>query len=86
MVTAVSGLIEQVGSMIKESPNTIIIYQLPDHNSRSIKLQRASTDTCQQANLYQFIGNYLVQNWIIVSRWIQMNWYLLGSKQVSLLA
>jgi len=29
MVTAVSGFIEQVGSMIKEFQNTIIINQLP---------------------------------------------------------
>ena len=27
-----------------------------------------STDTCQQANLYQFIGNHPVQDWIIASR------------------
>ena len=32
MVTAVSGFIEQVGSMIKELKNTIIIHQ-PPHNS-----------------------------------------------------
>jgi len=32
MVTAVSGFIEQFGSMIKEFQNTIIIHQ-PPHNS-----------------------------------------------------
>ena len=47
MVTAVSGFIEKVGSMIERIPKHN--YQTP-HNF--IKLQRASTDTCQQANLY----------------------------------
>ena len=51
MVTAVSGFIEQVGSMIKEFLNTIVIHQ---HNT--IKLQRASTDTCQQSNIYMLIA------------------------------
>jgi len=32
MVTAVSGFIEQVGSMIKELKNTIIVHQ-PTYNS-----------------------------------------------------
>jgi len=45
MVTAVSGFIEQVG---QEFQNTIIIHQSP-HNS--IKLQRVTTDTCQQVYL-----------------------------------
>ena len=45
MAIAVSGFIEQVGSMIKEFQSKIIIHQ-PSHNS--IKLQKASTDTCQQ--------------------------------------
>ena len=56
MVTAVqfqvSGLIEQVGSMIRWIPHTHIIHQL------------ISTDTCLLANLYQFIGDY---NQIIAS-------------------
>ena len=38
---------------LKEFQNTIIIHQ-PPHNS--IKLQKASTDTCQQFNLYKFIA------------------------------
>ena len=57
MVTAVSGFIEQVGSMIKGIPK----HNHPPHNY-TIKLQKASTDICQEANLYQFIGNYPVQN------------------------
>ena len=69
MVTAVSGFIEQVGSMNKGIPKHK--YHQPPHNS--IKLQRATTDTCQQANLYKFIGNYSVQNWIIASRWLHMS-------------
>ena len=80
MITAVPGLIEQVGSVIKEFQNTIIINQ-PHHNF--VTLQRASTDTCQQANLYQFIGSY---HWTIASRWMHMNWCMLASKQVSQLA
>ena len=44
-------------------------YQ-PPHNS--IKLQRASTDTCQPIPVHR--------------QWMHMNWYLLGSRQVSLLA
>ena len=49
MVTAVSQFIEQVGSMIKGMPK-------PNYHLLT-KLQRASIDTCQQANLpvYQFI-------------------------------
>jgi len=47
VVTAVSGFIEQVGSMIMEFQNTIIIHS-PPHNS--IKLQRVSTDTCLLAS------------------------------------
>ena len=74
MVTAVSGFIEQVGSMIREFQNTIIIPQLLTIPS-SFKVW-ASTNTCQLANLYQLIGTYPVQNWIIASRWMQMNWYL----------
>ena len=61
MVTAVSGFMEQVGSM---NSKTIIIHQ-PPHDS--IKLQRASTDTCLQVSQYKFIGNHPVQNWIIAS-------------------
>ena len=59
MITAVSGFIEQVGNMIRGIPKHN--YHPPTlHNS--IKLQRASADTCRQANLYQFTGNYPVQN------------------------
>ena len=68
---------------LKEFQNTIIIHQ-PPHNS--IKLQRVTTDTCQQVYLRKFIGNYPVQNWIIASRWMHTNWYLLVSRKVSLLA
>ena len=50
MVTAVAGFIEQVDSMIKGIPK----HNQPPHNS--IKLQWASTDTCQQVNLYRFIA------------------------------
>ena len=53
---------------------TIIIPQLLTIPS-SFKVW-ASTNTCQLANLYQLIGTYPVQNWIIASRWMQMNWYL----------
>ena len=67
--------IEQVDSMIKGISKHNYHPSTP-HNS--IKLQISSADTCQQANLYQFIGNYPVQNWIIASRWVHMNWYLLG--------
>ena len=82
MVTAVSGFIEQVGSMIKEFQNKVTIHpKLP-----SIQSYHPSTDTCQQANLYQFIGNYPIQNWISASRWMHMNWYMLGSKHVFRLA
>ena len=47
MVTAASGFIEPVGSMIKGNQKCKF-HPSPPHNS--IKLQRASTDTCQQAN------------------------------------
>ena len=46
-MSAVSGSIEQVGSMTKEIPNTITYPLTP---SQSIKLQRASTDTCLLPN------------------------------------
>ena len=68
---------------LQEFQNTIIIHQ-PPHNS--IKLQRVTTDTCQQVYLWKFIGNYPVQNWIIASRWMHTNWYLLVSRKVSLQA
>ena len=68
---------------LREFKNTNIIHH-PPHNS--IKLQRASIDTCQQANPYKFIGNFSVKNWIIASRWMHTNWYLLASREVSLLA
>ena len=53
MVTALSGFIEQVGSMIEE---------IPKHNYYPHIPQRDSTDTCLQANLY---GCYQIQNQII---------------------
>ena len=28
------------------------------------------------------VGYYLVQNWIIVGRWMRMNWHTLASRQV----
>ena len=71
MVTAVSGSIEQVGSMIKEIQHTIIIYH-PLHNS--IQLQRASADSCLVANIvvhmHPTAGYYLVLNQTIASGWI----------------
>jgi len=74
MVTAVSGFIEQVGNMITGIPKHNYHHQ-PPHNS--IKLQRVTTDTCQQVYLWKFIGNYPVQNWIIASRWMHTKWYLM---------
>ena len=78
-MTTSAWLLQFQGSLnrlvIKEFQSTIIIYQ-PSHNS--IKLQKVSTDTCQQ--VYQFIGNYPVQNWTITSRLMSMNWYMLASK------
>ena len=54
MVTAVSGFNEQVDSMIEEIPkHNYHLYQ-PPHTS--IKLQRASTDSCRKVNLYKFIA------------------------------
>ena len=54
----------------------------------SIKLQRsrASTDTCQQANLYKFIGNYPVRTGSLNCQQMDayINWYLLAGRQVSL--
>ena len=32
------------------------------------------------------VGYYLVQNQIIVGRWMHINWYTLASRQVSMLA
>ena len=43
-VTVISGLVEQV------------VEGVPKDNHNFIKLQRASTDTCQQVNLYKFIA------------------------------
>ena len=67
-VTAVSGSIEQVGSVIKE---------IPKHN----QLQRASrkllcywTSVC----MHPSAGNFPVLNWRIASRWLHMNWCLLA--------
>ena len=57
MVTAVLGFIEQVGSMIKRIPKHNYHPSIP-HNS--IKLQRASTNMCQQVTLYQFTGIHLL--------------------------
>ena len=56
--------------MIKEIPKHSYHPSTPSY---SIKLQRASTDTCQQVNLYKFIAiSYPVQNWIIASSWMHM--------------
>ena len=78
MVTAVSGFIEQVGSMIKEFQNTIIINQPHQASCKELAQTLVSKPTCNQ-----FIGNSPVQNWIIASRWMHMNGCMLASKQVS---
>ena len=74
-MSAVSWFIEQ------EIPNTIIVYQ-PPHNS--IKLQRASTDTCLHATQQTSASYYPVQNQLMdLYELVAM---LLGSRQVSVLA
>ena len=80
MVTAVSGFIEQVGSMITGSPK---------HNNKP-----ASQPVSVHMHLSAYIsvrmhpsaGYYPVWNQIIAGRWMRMNWYTLASRQVSLLA
>ena len=84
MVTAVSWFIEQFGSMVKEFRNLIIIIN--PLTIRSSFKELAQTLVKKPTCSYQFIGNYQVQNWIIYSRWMHMNWYMLASKQVSWLA
>ena len=59
MVTAVSGFIEQMGNMIREIPRHNNHPSTP-HNS--IKLQRASTDTCHQVNLYKQLSSSELDN------------------------
>ena len=60
--------------MIKEIPK----YNYQQSNPSNFK------ELAGQPN--QFIGNYPVQNQIFARRWMNMNWYLLASTQVSLLA
>ena len=72
--------IEQVGNTIKEIQNTITIHQRPRN---SISLQRVSADSCLLAKVRMHPS--AVQNWIIASRWIHMNWYTLASRQMSVL-
>ena len=56
-VTAVSGSIEQADSLIREIPKH---NYHPSTPSQSIKIQRASTGTCLQANIYEFICIHLL--------------------------
>ena len=75
------GSLNRGGSMIKG---------IPKHNyhpSTPSQFHLAS-DTCLLANMsvhmHPSVGYYPVQNRIIASRWMHMNWYTLASRQVSL--
>ena len=64
MVTAVSRSIEQVGSMIEGTQNTIIPLITPS----SFKV------LAQIVDMHPLAGYYLVLNWItIASRWMHIN-------------
>ena len=52
----------------------------PSTHLQSIKVQRASRDTCllysQSIPVHPSAGYYLVLNWIMASSWRHRNWYI----------